>query len=341
MDTVQGCALRFPSTETEVLTLKCSDPVSQMLHVIRSGQSEYRFRTWKSAQVTPVLLKTATVDLCSLVKTTPEMPTATTIMISETNSSTSSTTSVLSIKASKPLAAESSTAATLRSLYPRAANAFLQRDFSLTQSLLTSAFALIGPPASVGEDELATHRRKWDILRITLETTVYTSPPPLDNTDAFPAALRANQTMSPQAFVNSVYARSLQLFTPSNTALNVNSTYLPYQIVVTLVSAGVKLSCSDISRSIIEDWLARRVPDDSEQSRKGYTKVLEHYCLHVLPRLEEWQYAEDFLQYERELDVKVRSVSGRPLLTMDVELIIAVELGRSSSRCPPASPRDA
>lgn len=55
--------------------------------------------------------------------------------------------SVLSLKPSKASSnvAESSTAATLRSLYSRAAKAFLHRDFALTHSLLTSAFGIISP----------------------------------------------------------------------------------------------------------------------------------------------------------------------------------------------------
>ena len=235
------------------------------------------------------------------------MPTATTTLTSE--GLITDSTSILSLKAPKALAAESSTAATLRSLYPRAAKAFLQRDFALTHSLLTSAFALLSPPSTTAEDEVASLRRKWDILRITLEITAYTSPPPSDNAGTFPAALRTNQTMSPPELLKSLYTRSVQLFTPTTSVQPGNSAYLPHQILCTLGSAGVKLGCSEMSRSMIEDWLARRAPDESGEGVKGYAKVLELYCLHVLPRLEEWQYAEDFLLYERELDADLRNVS--------------------------------
>lgn len=233
------------------------------------------------------------------------MPTATATITSEALSNDS--TSILSLKASKLVVAESSTAATLRSLYPRAAKAFLQRDFALTHSLVTSAFALVGPPTSTVEDDLELLRRKWDILRITLEITVYTSPFPSDNANAFPAALRANQTMSPPSLLNSLYTRSVQLFTPTTQAGN--PAYLPYQILYTLGSAGIKLGCSEMSRGMIEDWLARRDSDDSEQGRKGYAKVVELYCVHILPRLDEWHYAEGFLSYEPELDSETRNVS--------------------------------
>ena len=66
---------------------------------------------------------------------------------------------------------------------------------------------------------------------------------------------------------------------------------------------------------MIEDWLARKNPEilSSGEGRLGYIKILELYCLHILPRLEEWDFAQDFLQYERELDAEMRQV-GPPLL---------------------------
>ncbi|KIP11072.1 hypothetical protein PHLGIDRAFT_125182 [Phlebiopsis gigantea 11061_1 CR5-6] len=264
------------------------------------------------------------------------MPTATTTL-APSSSSPSNSTSILSLKGTQPAAAESSTAATLRALIPRATDAFVHRNFTLAQSLLTSAFALISPPASAAEDELTPYRRKWDILRVSLEATVYASPPPLDDLEAFPETLRANQTVSPQAFVNSLYARSLQLFTPSTSSFNANSAYLPYQVVCTLANAGLKIGCSDISRSIIEDWLARRVPDASEESLKGYAKVLGVYCLDVLPRLEEWQYAEDFLQYERELSAKGRSDLISSLHEVHRHVLERRSLMQASLRSPTSS----
>lgn len=235
------------------------------------------------------------------------MPTATTTLTAAQLDSIISGT--LSLKSAAPaMATPVSNAETLRSLYPRAAKAFVKRDFAFTFSLVTTAFSLLGAPAPALPDELSSHRKKWDILRITLETTVYASPPASEDPAAFPAPLRANQLQSPQSLLTTLHARSLQLFTP--TSQKANAAFLPYQILVTLVSASLKLGCGDVGRAIIEDWLARRVPDGSEESHRGYAKVLELYCLHVLPRLEEWQYAEDFLQYERELDVESRNVSN-------------------------------
>lgn len=238
------------------------------------------------------------------------MPTATTTIVrSDVDSMTSS---VVALKTSSSTqVAESSTAATLRSLYPRAAKAFLQRDIALTHSLLTSAFALLVPPLYAGEDELSVHRRKWDILRITLETTVYASPPPSADPKAFPAALRANQMLSSQSLITSLHDRSLQLFTPNNPPTRPSPFFIPHQILVTLVLASVKLGCPEVGKSMIEDWLARKNPDvlSSDEGRLGYIKILELYCLHILPRLEEWEYAQDFLQYERELEPEMRAVS--------------------------------
>ncbi|KAI0342700.1 hypothetical protein BDW22DRAFT_1357166 [Trametopsis cervina] len=273
------------------------------------------------------------------------MPTATTTMSFE---EVAPSTSVLSLKPSK--AAESSTAATLRSLYTRAAKAFLHRDFSLTHSLLTSAFALIAPPTYSTDDEIATFRRKWDILRITVETTVYSSPPSSDDADAFPAALRANQLLSPQSLVTSFHSRSLQLFTPSSPPQKPRSTFLPHQVLTALVFSSIKLDCFDVGRGMIEDWLARRTPGSTKESLSGYTQIMELYCLHVLPKLEEWQYAEEFLQYETELGHGTRenmklslraihkdSLEARNLRTSK-SLVATPPLEVSPSSTRPASP---
>ncbi|KAI0368801.1 hypothetical protein BV20DRAFT_445251 [Pilatotrama ljubarskyi] len=229
------------------------------------------------------------------------MPTATT--------TTTSPASVISLKAS-PSPSSSSAATTLRSLYPRAARAFLQRDVALTHSLLTSAFSLLGPPASVVSvnDALASQRRKWDILRITFETTLYSSPPSAQDPDHLPPALRANLMLSPEPLLATLHNRSLQLFTPADSPQKPSSAFLPSQILVTLVLASLKLDCTDVGRSMIEDWLAKHGQEEIADDPKGHAKVLELYCLHVLPRLRDWDYAEDFLTYERELPPDVRQV---------------------------------
>lgn len=228
------------------------------------------------------------------------MPTATTTMsIDELQ------TSSLKIQASFS-STSSASLATLRSLYPRAAKAFLQRDVSLTYSLLSSAFSILSPPPSITDDGLSDQRRKWDILRVTFETTVYSSPPQTEDPEAFPPSLRANQMLSPQQLVSMLHNRSLQLFTPTLVTQKATSTFLPASILVTLVSASLKLDCADVGRGMIEDWLARRVPGSSAENSTGYAKIIEMYCLQVLPRLEEWDYAADFVQYERELPQSIR-----------------------------------
>ncbi|KAI0091266.1 hypothetical protein BDY19DRAFT_991834 [Irpex rosettiformis] len=233
------------------------------------------------------------------------------------------TSSVLSLNSKQVPTAESSTVATLRSLYSRAAKAFLHRDFSLTYSLLTSAFSIITPPIYSPDDEIATFRRKWDILRITVETTVYSSPPPSDGEDVFPSALRANQLLSPQSLVTTLHARSLQLFTPSSPPQKPLSVFVPHQVLTTLILSSIKLESYDIGRGIIEDWLARRTQDSSKDGYLGYSKVIELYCLHVLPKLEEWEYAQDFLEYERELKDSTRENMKYTLRTMFQETVEA------------------
>ena len=209
---------------------------------------------------------------------------------------------------------QTSKTAALNSLYNRAARAFVLRDIALTYSLLQSGFALLKPPTIIVPDSLSEHRRKWDILRITFESTVYTSPP--SSTESLPEALRTNLIESPQALATSIYSRSLALFSPSNeghskTALN--AAYLPYQVISTLVYCTLKIDAPDVGRIVIEDWLARRPHYSLERSPEkleggGYEKTLELYTLHILPKLEQWDYAKEFLEYESELTSQRREV---------------------------------
>jgi hypothetical protein len=208
------------------------------------------------------------------------------------------------------------TTATLRSLYGRATRSFLHRDVALTHSLLQSAFSILHSP-TLHPDALAEYRRKWDILRITFETLIYSSPPRPPT--ALPDELKQLLLESPQAFLKSMYTRSLTLFTPLDGSPQKgaqSATCLPPQVLLTLVYASVKLNCHDSGRYMIEEWLARRdplTPPDSVLSHdgNGYEKALELYCLHILPHLEQWEYAREFLEYETELADAVREVNRR------------------------------
>lgn len=216
--------------------------------------------------------------------------TATTRMLSD---------GVLPLKAGSSDGSHSSTEQNLQSLYNPAARAFLHHDPVLAENLIASAFAILQPPAIPAPDSLESHRRKWDILRITLETTVYASPP---DRDTLPPTLRETLTLSPQLFVNTAHARSLSLFTPSSLPRKPSSAFLPYQVLITLAASSLKVNCPAVGREIVEDWLANRGQYDYIPStREAYEKVLELYCLHVLPALQEWEYAKEFLQYEVEL----------------------------------------
>ncbi|CCM06633.1 uncharacterized protein FIBRA_08914 [Fibroporia radiculosa] len=249
------------------------------------------------------------------------MPSLTTTTAASSQVSLSLKASSSSSPAAPSPSAASSANSTLRSLYPRAAKAFLQRDVALTHSLLASAFSVLeqAPPGT--PDALATPRRKWEILRITFETTLYAAPPAPDPA-ALPPALRAHLMLSPEPFVATTHARALQLFTPADRA-QPSAAFLPAQILVTLALASLKLDCTAVGRSMVEDWLARRGQEDVAEDAAGYAKVLELYCLHLLPRLEEWDYADDFLRYEHELPADTRKyspcvrVSGSPMNIVD------------------------
>jgi hypothetical protein len=87
------------------------------------------------------------------------------------------------------------------------------------------------------------------------------------------------------------------------------------------VYSSLKLNAPDAGRVMIEDWLAVREPqyanahgDEGEGEGDGYAKVLELYCVHILPKLGLWDYAKEFLGYESELSADRREV--RHFLTM-------------------------
>ena len=209
--------------------------------------------------------------------------------------------------ASKYSPSPASTELTLQSLYNRAARAFLHRDVAVTFTLLNSAFALLSPPTAPSPDALDVHRRKWDILRITLETTVCSSPPDIAT---LPQPLREILLLSPQSFISASHARSLRLFTPSSLPRKPSSAFLPHQVLITLLASSLKLDRPDIGREMAEDWLSKRGQYEFVSSTgEAYDKVIELYCLHVLPRLGEWEYVKEFLSYENELSSDRRRVS--------------------------------
>ncbi|KAL1705414.1 hypothetical protein EV121DRAFT_279700 [Schizophyllum commune] len=208
----------------------------------------------------------------------------------------------------------SSTEASLRGLYSRAARAFLQRDIPLAHSLLDAAFALLGPPAGASPlPALQAQRKKWDILRITLETTVHATPSP-----TLPDALREFAALPSAAAVDAMYKRSLALFTPSAAVgAGADVAFLPSQILATLAYSSLKLGCPDAGRGMIEEWQARQRIDEEGGRRldNGYAQIIEVYVLQVLPALGEWEYATEFLAYEQELSDAARQVRSIAILS--------------------------
>ncbi|KAK2465801.1 hypothetical protein APHAL10511_002345 [Amanita phalloides] len=238
------------------------------------------------------------------------------------------------------------TTATLRSLYGRATRAFLHRDISLTHSLLQSAFSIIQAP-STRPDALVEQRCKWDILRITFETIIYSSPPSKQST--LPEDLKQVLLESPRVLLNLMYTRSLKLFTPPDgtprRAVH-SAAFLPPQVCITLVYSSIKLDCYDSAQSIIEEWLARRdplSPPDSVLSSEGdkYEKVMELYCLHILPNLEQWDYAREFLDHETELAEVVREKFKSNLSALHVQALAARKTQQPRDVPRPPSPRPA
>jgi hypothetical protein len=197
------------------------------------------------------------------------------------------------------------TLATLRTLYTRAAPAFLHRDYTLTESLLTSAFSLLPQPRTTSSpDPLTAHRKKWDILRITLAATAYASPAA---PSALPPSLRANHAQQPHTLLRTLHTQSLALFSPHTHTPS--AAFLPPQVLLTLVLSALKLGVPDAGRGMVEEWLARRGQvEEVLADVDGYEKVVEVYCCEVLPRLELWDYAAEFLAGEQEIRVWRREV---------------------------------
>ncbi|KAF9041013.1 hypothetical protein BDZ89DRAFT_1060288 [Hymenopellis radicata] len=234
------------------------------------------------------------------------MPTATsTTTIAGQSSSSYSTT----LKATSA----PSTASRLGTLIDGAGRAFVNRDYRLTQSLVESAFTLLHPPVSV-PDALDDYRRRWDIFRITLEAHVYTSSAASDD---LPPHLKDLLLQSSQALATAMYQRSLTLFTPANGSSKTPSTfnviYIPPPVINTLVYATIKVNSPDVGRVIIEEWLARRDAYTSPTQSEAYKKLLAIYCLQILPALDQWDYAKEFLDYESELSRKSREYLRKSL----------------------------
>jgi hypothetical protein len=133
--------------------------------------------------------------------------------------------------------------------------------------------------------------------------------------------------------------RSIQLFAPAD-GPTPNPAFLPAQVLVTLAHSSAKIGCPATGRGIIEEWLACRVPTVAA-AEDGYEKVLEVYCLSILPALGEWTYAKQFLGYETELPAQNREVCIRvrhPMLrTQDDKSLFAASrhVARDSARATP------
>jgi hypothetical protein len=67
----------------------------------------------------------------------------------------------------------------------------------------------------------------------------------------------------------------------------------------------------EIGREMIEDWLARRGHvEEMLEDQEGYENVLELFCCEVLPVLDQWDYAKEFLEYESQMSQEKREVGS-------------------------------
>ncbi|KAJ3875061.1 hypothetical protein F5051DRAFT_415101 [Lentinula edodes] len=305
------------------------------------------------------------------------MPVATSTMVTSSSSLGHSPSTVDFIKnrssaygvPSKGLKAKQSRA--LDKVYHRAARAFLNRNVALTHELLETGFKSL---ESAGLN--TTYLWKWEILRITFDTMLYTSPP--SSSASHIPFMSEILSKPPQSFVEDMYTRSLKLFRQSE---NNATAALPAQVLSTLVYSSLKVDAPDSGRRMIEDWLASRgdttdlssswtststsmsensmsdgydadgsVNGDSPvdvglvKGSDGYAKILELYCLQVLPKLGQWEYAIEFLEYENELELEPRDNLTRSLQSLYAQAIASrlpstssSQFSSSASLTPPAS----
>ncbi|KAG6821332.1 hypothetical protein H0H93_000193 [Arthromyces matolae] len=269
--------------------------------------------------------------------TSSSMPTATTTLTKVAHSNPKALKGSIPVITVPPATPPTTTNALLRPLYNRAARAFLLRDIALTQSLIESAFAQLQPP-DVLPDSLSEQRRKWDLLRITLETTLHSSPP---DSETLPESLKDFHLQSSQSLMTSMHGRSLSLFTPKHERSS-NSSHLPTQVLTALIYSSIRLNTPDSGRVIVENWLSQRIPGNPDSSGDAYEKVLELYCVQILPKLEQWDYAHEFLEYESELPAPFRENLVRTVRSLQAEAMTSRQPQKSSSLSPPqpdGSPR--
>ncbi|PVG04299.1 hypothetical protein CPB86DRAFT_722082 [Serendipita vermifera] len=215
----------------------------------------------------------------------------------------------------------SSLKATLRILYDQAKHAFLQKDLSLANKYVSQAFTMLTPPSpstsdptEVVLDVLDSHRRKWEILNITLQTTLYTLRPSearLTSGQASTSSPTLDTAVPPYSFLQRLHAHSLTLFTPKGISSSI--TYVPDQVVLLLVVSAVKLDEIRLAKEWVEDWLVRRNMTSASLSPEGdstpvssYERIVDVYILHILPRLGLWDDAREFLRYESEMSEEAK-----------------------------------
>lgn len=232
-------------------------------------------------------------------------------------------------------ATASSPVSQLGSLLDGAGRAFVNHDYRLTQSLVDSAFDILHPPTSI-PDTLDELRCRWEVFRITLETHVYTTS---SVTDDLPSYLKEILVQSSQTLITAMYQRSLLLFSPANTSSKaINVVHVPPSVVSTLVFATLKVNCPDVGRMIIEEWLARRDAYTFPGRNEAYRKLLAIYCLQILPALDLWEYAQEFLDYESEMSHKSRE-HLRKALNDAYNKAKATEAAPTPTPSAPGSPR--
>jgi hypothetical protein len=208
-----------------------------------------------------------------------------------------------------------------RSLYTRATTSFVKKEFVVAYEVAENGLGLLNRTRAhthtahhatsleqdEDEDGMEEWKIKWDILRLTIEALVYCEPSLIHSSEKgktkIPNTLEELLTSySPDALVEKMYGRSLELFFGSGGLLSV-SVPLPASVALTLVMAGLKVGAVERSRGIAEEWFALRdeaeetnAQGNEEKEKIGHRKMLRVYGERILPMLGEWDEALQWIE---------------------------------------------
>ncbi|KAF0415327.1 peroxin 26 [Gigaspora margarita] len=90
---------------------------------------------------------------------------------------------------------------------------------------------------------------------------------------------------------------------------------VPGEVIIACVLLCLNQKCYKIARSIIEDWMAN-IDSRNDSMLKPYEKIVELYILHVLPKMKDWNAANEFLSKNLIIDNNCKQTYERALVKL-------------------------